>query len=951
MFRLLSLILTWAAATLIAVSPAIVGADTGGILPWTRWAIAIGAMAALLLALPGILANPNASFRALSVPLCLFAFALIGLVQLLALPESIGKSLAPGSYQIYEDTANSISLSSQIDLTTIEVTPSISISRWFTQDATAFMVVLAAIAFVSTQVYLTRSRISFLLICLAIAGAIHAILGMYQVTAKPDSNVWGIVNIYGGQPFGAYFNRNNASVILNLGLASGLGLVAWRLAAITGVTISEKETGFVLSEWIDVLFDRIAMIGVLCSLITVAGLFACGSRGGIAGAIAGLLLAFGLVQSIHRGQGIIATLIAVAAIAGVLLVQFEVPARSIDRLTQSKTDLVSEAGLKEARWGHWQDGWRTALVQPTLGWGIGAYRYAYLPYQKTSSAGWFANADNMWLEWFVETGMVGCIVLLGVLIVIGQSLSLLNASADPIDHGLATAGWFTLGSMAVSQAFDFGCRIPANSIMLSIIASVVVGRAAVAVSVARKLESNSRDESSLGGRGPRELRRAPTSRGLALALGVVALLCIGLVPAIKTLESFAHSDHWLRLARLLPREALLNENKASEILRSADEYTRRAPSDARLLLAQSRLAVDVATWNAATQTSAKSGNTSPQTLSTLYQALSPAALRSAWYAFSPASPDRSTDATGGSSPTNSPPSSVSSPVSSTDASPLSNNALQASTATKKADQVRPPLLPFQNAAGSADTNRENEAADNDQLQLGTEFHQARTLALRSLALNPQADDVIRTVIGLDFAGGTPEQSRQLLAKYMDLRVQNARSQLIASRFAAQAKFWDLATAAWMRCLELDPYFTQSIIEEFPKDAPMSLAEILPMDPRVLSVAAAHELNSPKPSSQVLIRAITVIQRSLSDEPTQRLDQLKLLSRIHSKRGQHELAAQSLSQAIPLAPGDCDLRYAYAVALRSAGNRNEARQQARVGRQLAPNDPRFEQILDMTVGSE
>ena len=938
MFRLLSLILTWAAATLIAVSPAIVGADTGGILPWTRWAIAIGAMVALLLALPGILANPNASFRALSVPLCLFAFALIGLVQLLALPESIGKSLAPGSYQIYEDTANSISLSSQIDLTTIEVTPSISISRWFTQDATAFMVIVSLIALISTQVFQTRPRITLLLTCLALTGAVHAGLGIYQVTADPKANVWGIVNIYGGQPFGAFFNRNNASVILNLGLASGVGLIAWRMAAITGATLSASETGFATSEWLDVLFDRVAMIGVLSSLCAVAGLLACGSRGGIAGGIAGLVLAFGIVQTLHQGRGILPTLLAVAVIAGILLVQFEVPTRSIDRITEAKEAISSDEGLQEGRWGHWQDGLRTAFVQPVLGWGLGAYRYAYLPYQQTSGEGWFANADNLWLEWLVETGVVGCLLLFAVLVVIVRSLNLLNTSADPIDHGLATAGWFAFGSMAVSQAFDFGCRIPANAIMLAILSSAIVGRAAsIGYLVQKPRQSGAAANVS---KSPFwKSHSASVFRQVAAPVSLVVVISIAWWPAMNALEQNAHSDQLLRRARLLPSLPQFDELGTVDVVKAMQREYERSHDDFRLLVNQSRLTVDIARYDAARKAVASQPNAKPEAWLANYQALAPSVLRALWY--SRASPNNSPVADASVQPTSQGQDAMTSQVGAT--------SIAVSTTTL-ARSTMPPLLPFQ-PTDMGDADDDSIRVAKERQSFGAELHRARTLALHALAINPNADEIVRDVIRLDFAGGAPVQSHKLISRYITLRSRNSDSLLIAGRLAAQAEFWDLAASAWTSAMDLDPSTTARVHQELSNSSPLALFDIFPNDARVLAIAADRELGKAKPNTQLLVRAAQVIQRSLSSDSTERLKQMKLLARIHLKRGQQNLAAETLGKVIPLAPGDCEIRYLYSSALRSIGKLTEARQQARIGRQLAPADPRFEQILAAMLESE
>jgi len=230
------------------------------------------------------------------------------------------------------------------------------------------------------------------------------------------------------------------------------------------------------------------------------------------------------------------------------------------------------------------------------------------------------------------------------------------------------------------------------------------------------------------------------------------------------------------------------------------------------------------------------------------------------------------------------------------------------------------------------------------LAYGSALHEARSLAIRALLASPLSDEAHTAIIGLDFAGGSSEQSETLIESFVILRSQHGPSLVSAGRLAAQACLWKLASSAWTQAMAMEPTLTSSVIANFPADSPVSLASILPTNVKVLSIAAQQELAKNKPDIAVLTRASDLLERSQPTERGDQLQQLRLIARIYAKRGQRKLAAESLGKAILISPGDLELRYQYAMSLRESGNISEAREQARAGRRIAPNDPRFDQLL-------
>lgn len=905
---------------MVAIVPVAVAADSGGVLPWTQWALGVATAGILVLAIPAwIAARQVRSIRANLVAISIAFVAILAALQTLPLPPALLGASAPASAEVYEVAAQTIGLAPGSDQAILaDKYHPLSIATWLTTQSASLMVILAAFSFATVPLFVTRSRITLLLIAISITGACQAALGIYQVAFDPNATVWGIESYLGGVPFGSFVCRNNAAVMLNIGLGAGLGLIAWRMAAITGTSINGDR--FPVTEWLDVVFDRVAVIGVVCSLLCVAGLLLGGSRGGLVGGIAGLLLAFGLVPSLHSGRGLLPTLLAVGLMAAILLIKFDLPARSFERLQGTTVSLLTDDGLRDGRLDHWKDGFRAAMAQPIFGWGLGTYRYAYLPYQQSSAGVWFVNADNLWLEWFVETGVVGLCILCVPLAFFVHSLRRLNESPDPIDHGLATAGWFSLGSIGLSQFFDFGLLIPANSLLATLIASAVIGRSACIGSLANSWTTQRPPEAA------RRVTASPVIKSLTVfrdssvpAIGFGLVLAIMLTQAIKALDSHARGDHWSRLAKHLPRGAQLNRDVAERIRNSLASHVAANPDDAHATIELTRLAVDLARFDAAKMASKDSS--SADWLKN-YQSLAPSVLRSIWYSQATAQP-------GGDSV-----------------------ALIGIVDRQNAEPQSSSLLPYR-AKSIADTvvASESNAAEvpamsveDQRLAYGTALHETRKLAVRALLACPLSDEAQSELIGLDFAGGNSKQSEELIKSMIKLRCRHGEALMYAGRLAAQAKLWQLAASAWTQAMAIQPALTPLVLVGFPADSPISLASILPNDVRVLSIAAQQELSKNKPNIEILTRAGALLERSQPFERADQIQQLRLMARIHQVRNQPKLAADSLSKAIALSPGDLEIRYQCVIALRESGNINEARQQARAGRKIAPNDPRFEQLM-------
>ena len=442
---------------MLTLVPILLAADFGGVLHWTHYPLALAVIATAGIATVSIM-QPGTAIRGRRylILIVLGMWACYGWTQTIAFSPSIVQYLNPASADAYTNWVAPFAPLTQFP---------VSIAVDSTVHIACLLTLLVAVLWTGLSVLETRNRISGLLAVASIGAAVCASYGLFLII-HPKLEPPGVLG------FSTFVNRNNAALFLNLGFAASLGLLSWRLNAMTGQAVDDQN--FQVSDLFSLVNDRESITGIFCSVACIAGLLACGSRSGIASALVGGLFAFGWVR---QRRGFMALPI-VGGVIGVCVLLLVVPGfetKSLERFdlvsNQDKASLFSNNRIL-----HWQDGWRTGIENLPSGSGLGTYAYAYLPHQESSPQDWFHHADNLWLELFVEQGIPGLIFVLALLIIIIRSLRVLGESADPIDQGLRATGWFAIGVVVFSQAWDFGLIIPANLFLFTTIIAAVIAR-------------------------------------------------------------------------------------------------------------------------------------------------------------------------------------------------------------------------------------------------------------------------------------------------------------------------------------------------------------------------------------------------------------------------------------------------------------------------------------------
>jgi O-antigen ligase len=264
--------------------------------------------------------------------------------------------------------------------------------------------------------------------------------------------------------WGPYINRNHFAGYLEMVIPLVLATSFYRAAKLgkgKRIPLLQKLS----AAWASRRFPEVTLYGLL-GLVMTAALFATLSRGGIMGVLCGLLVFFGLVRS----RGTLkkrADLFAMAGIALLLMVVVAAWSQIEGRFEQ----LGEEQALQRA-WV-WKDSLNIVRDFPLFGTGLGTFGDIYPKYQTHSSLILYDRAHNDYVEALTDLGAVGAFLAALPIWIYGTIVYRRWKERDRTYIKIMGAGGMaSLAAMAVHSTMDFNLHIPANALLLTIIAAI-----------------------------------------------------------------------------------------------------------------------------------------------------------------------------------------------------------------------------------------------------------------------------------------------------------------------------------------------------------------------------------------------------------------------------------------------------------------------------------------------
>ncbi|WP_436714951.1 O-antigen ligase family protein [Roseiconus lacunae] len=474
----------WLVAVILTVLPILVAMDYGGVLAWTQSVAASAITVAVVIALVANRVDrsdpipPDNHVRQLLPSLVLFAIAAYATLQCVPLPNSIVSLISPTNASSHVDWGGALLRSNSPEWIPISVAPLDSL------HAAAWLTILAAVAFVVPTIYRNPRRSIWLLISVAFYGGVISAIGIARQWC-PNFTLWSFHEGGEGSPFGTFFNRNNAALGINLGLASCVAIFLSR-RHITTLNTAPRN----VHPSRDKVRDPLAVASLAVATLCLCGLVYCGSRGGLIAMALSILVVAITFRSAIKPLTFPAS-IAFVGLIGMIAFDYFFSHDSLSSrwglptTSASITDRLNS----DARLQHWPDAMRTAIAFFPFGSGVGTYGYAYLPWQESSSWRWFTHAENLWLEVIAETSVFGFLAILVCLWMLVNASRRLQTGASPLDQAYAATGVFLVPCLVVSQTLDFGLILPANSIVAVLLLTAVWSRSCPTILSHSKIDS------------------------------------------------------------------------------------------------------------------------------------------------------------------------------------------------------------------------------------------------------------------------------------------------------------------------------------------------------------------------------------------------------------------------------------------------------------------------------
>ena len=295
------------------------------------------------------------------------------------------------------------------------------------------------------------------------------VVAVYGIVARTlfGSLLFGKIAVPTVSPFGPFVSKNHFAgyvemvALLAMGLALGFMEEAQR---------GREALSWVGSSRAGRIVTALGVAAALALAIPVSQ-----SRGGVLSLVAGVAALF--VLGTRRGEpGTLGKRRWVAGMALLFLIvaaQAVLPPEASQRiasLSSSSTDPSSAYRL-----GLWRDTLRAFAASPFVGQGLGAFQDALPRFKQGAGALRVEHAENDYLEFLVESGVVGALGLAAFLWLVGQGVPKATDHRG-VEHGLRLGATAAGVALAVHSLVDFNLHIPASASLACFLLALASGR-------------------------------------------------------------------------------------------------------------------------------------------------------------------------------------------------------------------------------------------------------------------------------------------------------------------------------------------------------------------------------------------------------------------------------------------------------------------------------------------
>ncbi|MBI3756323.1 MAG: O-antigen ligase family protein [Deltaproteobacteria bacterium] len=396
----------------------------------------------------------------LKTPLIIFFAAMILLIifQILPLPGGLLDIISPSAGKAYKKFIDD----------TDGVWRTISLYSDATKGELFKLLSYAAIFFVIINHYKTEAQANHIVRTIIYMGSFLAVFAVIQKVLWNGKLFWFYplkAGVHSDMTYiwGPYINHNHFAGYMEMAIPLGLGLLFYKasnIKTLPNISLSKKIASFANSGELAPM-----VLLALSALIMSAALFLSLSRGGIIGFTVSMLFFIGITRtrrSLKKKAGVF-------ALSGIVIF-FLVVMASWSRI-EYRFKGVGGEGINRPE--IWTDTVGIVKDFPIFGTGLGTFKNIYPGYQTGHSGFLFEHAENDYIEILTDTGFAGFMIVTGMMCVFFYSgIKAWRLRRNLFVKSVAAGGLSSCAAIAAHSFTDFNLRIPANALLLTIIAAI-----------------------------------------------------------------------------------------------------------------------------------------------------------------------------------------------------------------------------------------------------------------------------------------------------------------------------------------------------------------------------------------------------------------------------------------------------------------------------------------------
>jgi len=322
----------------------------------------------------------------------------------------------------------------------------------------AVILFAALLGLPTRQLY--RLVLLMMILCLS-----QALLGLIQYGSGSES-FWRLGMKDTVNAVGSYANRNHFAGLLEMFIPIGIGLMIARISFHQTIVNTQSTRKQRLSEWFQGHGNFVLYFAFILTILLLAVVFS-RSRTGLSVVMLGIFLsAMIFIKRIggQHGSHFISVIIFLAFIFAAEIGLAPVLQRfSLD------------SAMEDARWTLFQTTFQAIGEFFPLGSGPGTFTHVYHAFQPIEISARVMHAHNDYLEWFMESGLIAFVLIIGfVLLYIRQFALLLMIKRWSLFNFVQAGAGIGILSMLLHSFTDFNLHIPANALYFAFLCALLV---------------------------------------------------------------------------------------------------------------------------------------------------------------------------------------------------------------------------------------------------------------------------------------------------------------------------------------------------------------------------------------------------------------------------------------------------------------------------------------------